>query len=1167
MIRIFSDTFEFITEIDAYESSMWTKRWHKQGEFQIVVNQHMENVDELLEGRIVSVGRDKTGIIAHIEETTSENGKGSDQLLVRGFDLKGILAKRITIPPAGQAYDGQTSNVETLMKQFVNNNAVTTTAERIIAKLSIAPNLNRGSSFFYQTRFKNLVVELEKLSVSSGLGWDVLFNGTSYVFDVLEGRDLTSIQGINPPVIFSAEFDNVKSQKVIESSFDYKNVAIVAGQGEGAEREVVYIGGASGLSRNEIYIDARDIEDGGNLLDRGEQKLAEYAKVESFETSVLTYGPFEYGVDWQLGDIVTVQNAKKTRTAHLRVTEIVEVIEKDGYQLDAVFGQPMPTIIEKIKRELDEPVSEGGTVGETGTPGNDGVGIDYMWNGTSLGVKRDDETTYVYSNLQGPQGIQGLRGLTGVTGSQGIQGPIGLTGAQGIQGVKGDKGDRGDTGSTGLQGAIGLTGPKGNTGSIGPQGVQGPKGDQGITGPQGPAGDGQSYVIFQKEFISTGSQTVFSWDDGYEYPIGVNAVAVFISGNKQPNNAFTETDGNTITLKQGLIAGEYVLIEAMQSVVDLQGPKGDKGDVGPIGLTGSIGPQGPTGLTGPQGVKGDKGEQGVIGLTGSKGDKGDQGIQGVQGIQGPIGPKGDTGPQGSIGLTGSMGPKGDTGDQGEMGPPGSSQSYVIFEKEFVSTNGQTSFSWSDGLSFPVGIRAVNLFINGDRQPQTSFTEHVGGKGITLKQVLPLGEYVLISAQMAVVDLQGPQGIQGVKGDTGAVGPIGPQGIQGVKGNTGSTGATGPTGQTGPQGPIGLTGAIGPQGVQGTIGPQGAKGDTGLQGNQGIKGDIGPTGPIGPKGDTGLTGAQGPQGEVGPTGPIGLTGPQGIKGNTGATGSQGPIGLTGPQGPKGDKGDTGEQGPPGAAIADSVDWGNVLNKPALETPTGAQDKVDSNNKLYSIDTRAVNGAPNDYTSSSTGRKLNVEFKSITTMGLSSLAAGTYCTVITDGRWVGSSGGRKTQMAFTDGDEIFTRTGSADELSWGAWVQLETVGGSQVKATQALNDAKTYAMNSVNAGSSSADPDTTTESYILSNHANSPGGGVYWHIQTYFYSSKTGNRAQIAVTYNGNKPRFMIRHRYSTWNAWVEMVSDTDVTAEITAYKPYQASTAAPTNKNLLWIDTN
>jgi len=952
MIRIFSDTFEFITEIDAFESSIWKKRWHKQGDFQIVVNQHMENVEELIEGRIVSIGGDKTGIIAHIEETTSENGKGGDMLLVRGYDLKGMLAKRITIPPSGQAYDGQTSNAETLMKRFVNNNAVTTTVERIISNLTIAPNLNRGSSFYYQTRFKNLADELEKLSVASGLGWDVLFDSTSYIFDTIEGRDLTNIQNINPPVIFSAEFDNVKSQKVIESSLDYKNVAIVAGQGEGAAREVAVIGSSSGLARNEIYIDARDIDLGGSLLDRGEQKLAEYAKVESFETSVLTYGPFVYGKDWFLGDIVTVQNAKKTRTAHVRVTEVVEVVEKDGYQLDAIFGQPLPTIVEKIKRELDEPVSEGGTIGETGAPGTDGtdgVGLDYVWNGTSLGVKRDDDVTYQYSDLIGPQGLQGIQGIQGDAGPRG---PIGLTGA---------KGDKGDTG---------LQGPQGLKGDTGAQGIQGIKGDMGSQGPQGLKGD-------------TG-------------PVG----------------------------PQGI-----------QGPVGATGPQGLKGDKG---LTGDDGPQGPIGLTG---AKGDTGSRGPIGLTGPKGDKGD------------IGLTGSIGPQGDIGLTGPQGiqgPKGDTGEQGEMGPPGSSQSYVLFEKEFISIEGQTSFSWTDGWSFPVGIRAVNLFVNGERQPQTSFTENVGGKGITLVESLEGNQYVLIVAQMAVVDIQGPKGEKGDTGDTGPIGPIGPQGtkgdtgsqgIQGIQGIQGVAGLNGKTWYSGTANPATSWGVVGDfhlntstwdvrektgasvWTVRGNIkGPVGATGAQGTQGIQGVKGDTGANGPQGLqgiKGDTGAQGIQGLKGDTGSQGPIGLTGPQGDNLEFTWNGTQLGVRV---------EGETIYQyvdlkGEPGAAVADSVEWANVLSKPTTFAPS-----THTHTTVTNADTRSVDSPPSFYNST---RGLHNEFKFTATVGLT---GGTYCTVITDGRWTGTSGGRKNQLAFTDTGKIFTRLGNAAETGWGAWTEL-------------------------------------------------------------------------------------------------------------------------------------
>lgn len=629
MIRIFNKGFHFITEIDAYESLLWTRRWHKSGEFQVIVNQHMQNVDELKEGRIITNG-DNAGIIAHIEEMTSKVGKGSDQLLVKGYDLKGLISKRITIPPVGQSYDRLTANAETIIKGYVERNAVNTTSERVIPNFTIAPNQFRGQSLFYQTRFKPLHEELEKISIATGIGWDVFFNGNGYEFDVLEGRNLTTIQNDNPPVIFSAEFDNVKEQKMIESSIGYKNVAIVAGQGEGAERDIAIVGEVSGLERNEVYVDARDVEGSNDLSSRGEQKLSEYAKVESFETQVLTYGPFIYRKDWDLGDIVTVQNAKKTRTAHVRVVEVTEITEQDGFNLDAVFGQPMPTVFEKIKQDIDEPVSEGGSAGEPGTPGTDGkdgIGLDYQWQGTELGVKREDETGFNFTNLKGEKGERGPQGLQGIQGDTGEQGPLGLQGPDGKsieytwQGTQ--LGIRLEGQSTyqfvDLEGPQGIQGPKGDTGDTGPQGEQGP---QGLQGPNG-------------------KNIEFNWN-GTE--LGVR--------------------------QQGQTTYQYV---------NLKGDKGETGERGPQGLQGVQGEKGDVGDTGPQG------EQGPIGSTGPKGDKGETGAKGDTGERGPRGIQGELGPQGERGPIGLTGPKGDDGytpvkgvdyfdgekgDKGDTGPTG-----------------------------------------------------------------------------------------------------------------------------------------------------------------------------------------------------------------------------------------------------------------------------------------------------------------------------------------------------------------------------------------------------------------------------------------------------------------------------------------------------------------
>lgn len=79
-----------------------------------------------------------------------------------------------------------------------------------------------------------------------------------------------------------------------------------------------------------------------------------------------------------------------------------------------------------------------GPAGPIGPIGPSGLGLNFEWNGTQLGIKRDDELTYQYRELQGQTGSIGPMGPTGATGPQGrqgIPGPAGPVGAQGCPGV------------------------------------------------------------------------------------------------------------------------------------------------------------------------------------------------------------------------------------------------------------------------------------------------------------------------------------------------------------------------------------------------------------------------------------------------------------------------------------------------------------------------------------------------------------------------------------------------------------------------------------------------------------------------------------------------------------------------------------------------------------
>ena len=467
-IKIIDKGFNFLGEVDDYEALIFTRSWGGIGGFEIHINANKKYTDKLRKENIVFVNEKKAGVILYREFSTDDN----ERLIVKGQQLKTYLGRRITIPPTGRAQDYKNDYVENIMKHYVEANCVNPAdTKRKIDRLRIAPVESRGIKTQYQTRFKNLAEELEKLSLISGLGWDVYLDlkNKEFVFDVFEGRDLTAAQSVLPPAIFSVDYDNISSQKLIESAMGYKNTGYVGGQGEGIDRTIQVVGeDAQGLERYEVFIDARDIEDSGDLSERGLQKLEELKEVMTFDNEILTQSNLVYEEDYNLGDLVTAINNKWRVVLDSRITEVTEIYEVGGYRINAVFGNNIPTLVERIKQEMDYPLIEKGLLeqGEPGVPGKDGkdgVGLHFVWDGTKLGVKREDETEYTYVDLKGPQGIQGPKGDRGDIGPQGPAGKsvefvwdgtrlgIRLEGETAYQYVdlKGDKGDPGPPGKDG----------------------------------------------------------------------------------------------------------------------------------------------------------------------------------------------------------------------------------------------------------------------------------------------------------------------------------------------------------------------------------------------------------------------------------------------------------------------------------------------------------------------------------------------------------------------------------------------------------------------------------------------------------------------------------------------------------------------------------------------
>lgn len=123
----------------------------------------------------------------------------------------------------------------------------------------------------------------------------------------------------------------------------------------------------AGLARRELFIDARDLQatdSGGQemtiaeyrelLRTRGVDKLGEHQLTQSFDSTVRTRNPtYELGMDYDLGDTITVIDGRLGLTVNAVVESAQRSVSKSGESLILSFGYGLPTIYDKLKRKAD----------------------------------------------------------------------------------------------------------------------------------------------------------------------------------------------------------------------------------------------------------------------------------------------------------------------------------------------------------------------------------------------------------------------------------------------------------------------------------------------------------------------------------------------------------------------------------------------------------------------------------------------------------------------------------------------------------------------------------------------------------------------------------------------------------------------------------------------
>lgn len=364
-----SPTFQNVGRVTACTRQVLVDRWTEPGYFTLEVPREARHAEELQDGRLISVGK-FWGIL---DGDSFSWDSGGDILTVKGRQLKGLTGDRITIPPAfnavmgAQGYDTAAGSTEACMKHYVNVNMGPGAApDRRVFGMVILADEGRGlANDKYISRHDGLDKVLSALGAAGALGYDIIPDLTQHtlVFDVNAGEDHTAGQSQRKRVIFDIERKTAISQQYDHSNEDARNLfyATMAGSefaDEALTATYTREGEAIpvGIRRREqhLSVSVSTPVAGSEYDELRRQVLAEaekYRPSESFTCRVAA-GPYVYGEDYRVGDLVTVRNRAWGVQMDTHLTEMRTEWSDSGLSLTATFGTAPLNVFGRLQRQI-----------------------------------------------------------------------------------------------------------------------------------------------------------------------------------------------------------------------------------------------------------------------------------------------------------------------------------------------------------------------------------------------------------------------------------------------------------------------------------------------------------------------------------------------------------------------------------------------------------------------------------------------------------------------------------------------------------------------------------------------------------------------------------------------------------------------------------------------
>jgi hypothetical protein len=268
---------------------------------------------------------------------------GERYILIGGPTENELLERRIVAYKAGTAQAQKTTYADDMCKAVVDENlgngAVDTDRDlESSGLLSIETNASAGTEITKGFSHRNVLRVLKDIAAESSQRDDPLYFGLvmrmisntriGFIFKVRMGQwgQDRSTESDNP-VLFGEAFGNIANQTLTIDYRGERNVAYVGGGGEGEARIVEEVENIKReyllqWNRREIFVDQRISSDSDTLQGMGKSKLNECRPKWKYTADLLDTPQAMYGVDWEIGDKITIADEGQEYTGVVQKVRI-----------------------------------------------------------------------------------------------------------------------------------------------------------------------------------------------------------------------------------------------------------------------------------------------------------------------------------------------------------------------------------------------------------------------------------------------------------------------------------------------------------------------------------------------------------------------------------------------------------------------------------------------------------------------------------------------------------------------------------------------------------------------------------------------------------------------------------------------------------------------------